>query len=80
MNQQVTIAIITWAGAILAWVGSGFVTYGFMKQKTLDFERRLEKQESDSKQFVTRTEYDNRHADLVHQLDRIEKKLDDMRS
>jgi hypothetical protein len=80
MNPQITFAIVTWLGGILAWVGSGLITYGFMKAKISDFERRLDKQEADAKQYVTRSEYDNRHSDMISRLDRIEKKIDNMRS
>ena len=57
----------------VAWAASGLITYGFMKAKMFDFDRRLVDLERDS---VTRTEYESRHGDLLRQLDRIENKLD----
>ena len=60
----------------VAWVGSGLIAYGFLKAKIVDFERRLNSVEDRHNEFVTRVEYDNRHSDMIRQLERIEGKLD----
>ena len=60
-----------------AWAVSGLVTYGVIKTKLLEFERRLDDLEDTR---MPRIEYESRHVDIVRQLDRIESKVDRMRS
>ena len=73
MNEGPIISIVL---VVLAWAGSGLITWGVMKGKMEEFERRLDEIEEDSKGLLPRIEYDNRHADLVRLLTRIEDKLD----
>jgi len=58
---------------LTAWAVGGLVTYGFIKAKMLEFERRLEDLEEN---MTPRVEYESRHSDLLRQLDRIENKVD----
>ena len=63
---------------VMSWAGSGAITYGFLKAKILDFERRVTHLEDRHNDFVTRIEYDNRHEDMIRQLERIEGKIDQL--
>ena len=69
MKENTGIEIVL---VILSWIVSGSITYGFMKAKVLEFERRLMQAEKSLEKSVSRVEYENRHSDLLHQLDRIE--------
>lgn len=62
---------------VTAWVVSGLITYGVIKTKLLEFERRLDDLEDTR---MPRVEYESRHGDLLRQLDRIELKVDRLTS
>ena len=70
------VTVLNAAMVVLAWVASGLIAYGFLKAKTIDFERRITQLEDRHNDFVTRVEYDNRHQDLIRQLTRIESTID----
>jgi len=77
MNSEAIAVILMGAGA---WIVSGLITYGFMKAKMLEFERRLDDLTMTTKLMLPRLEYDSRHGDLLRQLDRIEAKVDSVKS
>lgn len=65
---------------VAAWIGGGLITYGIMKAKIMGLESAMndvkKEIESCKASFLPRIEYDNRHADLLRGMDRIEKKVD----
>jgi hypothetical protein len=76
MGQDFTIVIL----AIASWLGSGLITIGYMRAKMAEFSKRQDMQEEDLRALkqtaIPRAEFESRHADLLRQLDRIERKLD----
>lgn len=61
---------------LLTWVASSLVTYGVVSTRIEWLGQRVENLEKSSADYVLRSEYTSRGADISSRLDRIERKID----
>lgn len=53
---------------ILTWVVAAAVNYGIIAEKIKSLGHRVERLEEGDQRYITRTEYDGRHADLIRMM------------
>lgn len=72
MNTWISILAV-----IATWLVTGGAVYGFIKTKLEVHADRLDKMERKlegyTSFYVTRTEYESRHQDIIRALDRLER-------
>lgn len=64
---------------LLTWAASSLITYGIVSTRIEWLSQRVDTVERQMQTYVPRTEYDSSRSDIVSRLDRIERKLDQLR-
>lgn len=62
--------ILSSALVVLAWIGAGLVTLGYMKAKVAAFDSDLKELKEERKEFVRRDEFNARVGRVEGQIDR----------